>query len=162
LPTSLKVWEEFNDALMHSFKMPLNLHTSDELFRIDRMLYYGTIPICYNSYSSTRTGPQLRTRRTRKTHSSYPDYSPRPRGQAHPSHSQNFNTKNSQLNDQNIAHAHKDTNHCATIIILPKWKQTPYLARSLPTNYAQQFFTIPHTDTKQTNGNKNAASSYTS
>ncbi len=40
-----------------------------------------------------------------------------------------------------------NTQSSATILILPDWKHTPYLARNLHTNYIQQIVTLPHTHT---------------
>jgi hypothetical protein len=53
--------------------------------------------------------------------------------------------------EQSIYNAHKkrETNHSATILILPDWKYTPYLARSLHTKYVQTIATLPHTNTTQ-------------
>ena len=45
------------------------------------------------------------------------------------------------------AHTHKDTQYSATILILPNWKHTPYLARNLHINYIQNIVTLPHTHT---------------
>ena len=39
------------------------------------------------------------------------------------------------------------TQPSATILILPYWKHTPYLARNLHTNYIQKIITLPHTHT---------------
>jgi ribonuclease HI len=45
------------------------------------------------------------------------------------------------------AHSHKNNQPSATILILPDWKHTPYLARNLHTNYIQKIVTLPHTHT---------------
>jgi hypothetical protein len=45
------------------------------------------------------------------------------------------------------AHTHKDTQPTATILIHPDWNHTPYLARSLHTNYTQKLVTLPNTHT---------------
>ena len=43
------------------------------------------------------------------------------------------------------AHTHRNANPILTILILPDWKHTPYLARNLHTNIVQQIATITHT-----------------
>jgi len=45
------------------------------------------------------------------------------------------------------AHTHKNSHPSATILILPEWKHTPYLARNLHTKYIQKIVTLPHTHT---------------
>jgi hypothetical protein len=44
-------------------------------------------------------------------------------------------------------HKNKDTQPSASILILPDWKPTPYLARNLHTNYIPKNVTLPHTHT---------------
>ena len=53
--------------------------------------------------------------------------------------------------EQAIYSAHTNKNHTSslTILILPDWKHTPYLARNLHTDYVQHIATIPHTHTTQ-------------
>ena len=46
-----------------------------------------------------------------------------------------------------IAYTHKDAQPTATILILPDWKHTPYLARNIHTNYTPKIVTRPHTHT---------------
>ena len=45
------------------------------------------------------------------------------------------------------AHTHKDTQSSASILILPEWKHTPYLARNLHTNYIPKIVILTHTHT---------------
>ena len=47
------------------------------------------------------------------------------------------------------AHSNKESNPSATILILPDWKYTPYLARNLHTSYVQKIATLPHAHTSQ-------------
>jgi hypothetical protein len=53
--------------------------------------------------------------------------------------------------EQAIYSAHTNKNHAPslTILILPDWKHTPYLARNLHTDYVQHIATITHIHTTQ-------------
>jgi ribonuclease HI len=42
------------------------------------------------------------------------------------------------------AHTHRNHTPSLTILVLPDWKHTPYLAQNLHTNYVQHVATIPH------------------
>ena len=42
------------------------------------------------------------------------------------------------------AHKLRHIASCATILILPEWKHTPYMARNLHINYVQKLTTIPY------------------
>ncbi len=43
-----------------------------------------------------------------------------------------------------IVHTHKDTQPSASILILPDWKDTPYLTLNLHTNYIPKNHTPTH------------------
>jgi hypothetical protein len=48
------------------------------------------------------------------------------------------------------AHAHRHTQPCSYILILPNWQHSPYLARNLNSSYTQKLTSIPYLQSQNT------------